>query len=195
MRPSENIENLVKKNRYKFSSETREKVFENVLEEIEKNKEQPVGIHSPALWRIIMKNSMIKLAAAAIIVIAVLIGLNPFGCNMTFAQVIDPILNAKTMILDLIMGNDESGPVMHEIIVGSRIRRTMSNVPNMTMVIDLDKSNMLVLDSDAKTASYVDIQGELKERTQSYVNFLRDIITRLKDTKLSDLQLRGRMMR
>ena len=94
---------------------------------------------------------------------------------MTFAQVIDPILNAKTMILDLIMGNDESGPVMHEIIVGSRIRRTMSNVPNMTMVIDLDKSNMLVLDSDAKTASYVDIQGELKKEHKAMLIFFETL--------------------
>jgi hypothetical protein len=40
---------------------------------------------------------------------------------------------------------------------------------------------MLVLDSELKTASYVDIQGDLRDRTQSYVNFLRDIITKMKD--------------
>jgi hypothetical protein len=81
----------------------------------------------------------------------------------------------------MIIGNDESNPVMHEIIVDSRIRRTMSNIPNMTMVIDLNSTNMLVLDSESKTASYIDIQGELRDRTQSYVNFLRNIITRMKD--------------
>jgi hypothetical protein len=51
----------------------------------------------------------------------------------------------------------------------------------MTMVINLDSAKMLVLDSESKTASYVDIQGDLRDRTQSYVNFLRDIITKMKD--------------
>ena len=49
MRPSEEIENLVKENRYKFNSEKRKKVFNNVLQEIEKNKTQKTGVQKPAL--------------------------------------------------------------------------------------------------------------------------------------------------
>ena len=132
------------------------------------------------LRSIIMKSPVVKIAAAAVIIIAVLIGINPFRSTITFAQVIEPILNARIIICDLIIGDDENNPVMHEIIVGSQIRRTISNIPNMTMVIDLDSANMLVLDSDAKTASYVDIQGDLRDRSQSYVNALRKIIRELK---------------
>ncbi len=129
-----------------------------------------------------MKSPITKLAAAAAIIIAVTVGILQLGSGtVTWAKVVEPILNARTIICDMIIGNDESNPVMHEIIVGSRIRRTMSNMPNMTMVIDLDSANMLVLDSEAKTASYIDIQGELRDRTQSYVNFLRNIITKMKD--------------
>jgi outer membrane lipoprotein-sorting protein len=132
--------------------------------------------------RIIMKSSITKLAAAAAIIIAVTVGILQLGSGtVTWAKVVEPILNARTIICDMIIGNDESNPVMHEIIVGSRIRRTMSNIPNMTMVIDLNSTNMLVLDSESKTASYVDIRGDLRDRTQSYVNFLRDIITKMKD--------------
>ncbi|MEJ2704127.1 MAG: zf-HC2 domain-containing protein, partial [Sedimentisphaerales bacterium] len=130
--------------------------------------------------RTIMKSPMTKIAAlAAVIVIAAAILLNPFGGGVTFADVVKPILNAKTIICDLIVGGDESGPVMHETIVGSQIRRTMSNIPNMTMVIDMDSAKMLVLNSEDMTASYVDIQGKLGDMTQSYVKFLRDIITRM----------------
>ncbi len=132
------------------------------------------------LRRTFMKSPLTKIAAAAVIIIAAGILLFPIG-DVTWAQVIEPILNAQTIICDLIIGADENNPVMHEIIVGSRIRRTMSNIPNMTMVIDLDSENMLVLDSADKTASYVDIKGDLGDRTQSYVNFLRDIITEIKD--------------
>jgi hypothetical protein len=131
--------------------------------------------------RTIMKGPITKIATAAavILVAAAAILLNPFGSNVTFADVVKPILNAKTIICDMIVGGDESGPVMHETIVGSQIRRTMSNIPNMTMVIDMDSAKMLVLNSEDMTASYVDIQGNLGDMTQSYVKFLRDIITRM----------------
>jgi len=133
------------------------------------------------LRRTFMKSPFTKIAAAAVIIIAAGILLFPIGGDVTWAQVVEPILSARTIICDLIIGADENNPVMHEIIVDSRIRRTMSNMPNMTMVIDLDSENMLVLDSVEKTAVYVDIKGDLGDRTQSYVNFLRDIITEIKD--------------
>jgi len=145
------------------------------------NKEQS-AVSEPNIWRTIMKSRMIKVTAAALIIIAVTVGILQFGSGtVTWAQVIEPILNAQTIICDMIIGNDENNPSMHEIIVGSRIRRTMSNMPNMTMIIDLNSTSMLVLDSEAKTASYLDIQGDLRDRTQSYVNFLRNIITKMKD--------------
>jgi len=137
------------------------------------------------LRRIIMKSPITKLAAAAVIIIAVLTGIyfvgNPFTATVTFAEVIEPILNAKTVILDLIIGAEETNPMMHEIVVGSRIRRTISNLPNMTQIIDLESGKMLALDTEGKTAFYVDIQGSLQERTQNYVEFLRQVIIKLRD--------------
>jgi outer membrane lipoprotein-sorting protein len=132
--------------------------------------------------RLIMKSPIVKLAAAAVIIVAVTVGILQFGSGtVTWAKVVEPILNARTIICDMIIGNDESNPSMHEIIVGSRIRRTMSNMPGMTHIIDLENSRMLVLIDGDKTASYVNIQGDLGDRTQSYVNFLRNIIMKLKD--------------
>ena len=131
--------------------------------------------------RIIMKSPFVKIAAAAVIIIAVLIGINPFSSNVTFADVIKPILNAKTMIYDFFIGDEATGTVMHDIIMGQRIRRTISNLPGMTHIIDLDNPQILVLTEEGKTASYIDIQGELGDRNQSYVKFLRQTITNLKD--------------
>ncbi len=134
------------------------------------------------LRSIIMKSTITRVAAAAVIIIAVTIGALQFvSGTVTFAQVVEPILNARTIICDLIIGDDENGPVMHEIIVGSRMRRTMSNMPGMTHIIDLDSAQMLALFDEDKTALYIDIQGELGDKTQSYVRFLRNIITKLKD--------------
>jgi outer membrane lipoprotein-sorting protein len=131
--------------------------------------------------RTFMKSPTIKIAAAAVIIIAVVIGLIPGGNNITFADVVKPILTAKTIIVDVIIGTDDSNPVMHEIIVESKINRTMSNLPSMTMIIDLDDDSMLVLESGDKTAAYVDIQGDVKDRTQNYVNFLRQAIREVQE--------------
>ena len=91
------------------------------------------------------------------------------------------------MIFDMIIGADETGMVAHEIVVGPRIRRTMSNLPNMTMIIDLDGESMLVLDTEAKTAVYADIEGDLGDRTRSYIRFVRQVIRQLQDGQVEDL--------
>jgi outer membrane lipoprotein-sorting protein len=137
--------------------------------------------------RTIMKSPMTKIAVAAVIIIAVLIGINPFGDNVTFAQVVEPILNAKTVIFDLVLGDDDTGIVSHEVVVGSLMRRTMSNMPNMTMVIDPDNAQLLALDNEAKTAVYVDIAGDLGDNHRSYIKFVRQIITQLQENQVEQL--------
>lgn len=146
------------------------------------------------LRRIIMKSPITRLAAAAVIIIAVLIALNPIRPSITFAQVIEPILNSRAMIYDFLVGDEATSPIMHEIIVGQRIRRTISNRPGMTMVIDLESSKMLVMTDHDKTAAYVDIQGPLRDRTQNYVKFLRQVITKLRDNyeELGEQEIEGR---
>ena len=61
------------------------------------------------LRSLIMKNTMIKIAAAAVIVLAVIIGLNSFQNNITFARVVDSVLNARTIAYDIIFGDPAEG--------------------------------------------------------------------------------------
>ena len=138
-------------------------------------------------WSIIMKSPVVKIAAAAVIIIAVLIGLNPFRPSITFAEVIEPILNARTMIYDLIIGDEETSPPTHEIVVGSRMRRTMSNMPTVTMIIDTDNAKLLALDTQAKTAAYADIEGDLGDRHRSFIKFVRQIIRQLQEGQVEQL--------
>ncbi len=183
MRPKNNMEEAIKKKlNFSASAKMRDRILDDVLKAREKSQKSISVSKEPNIWRITMKSPIIKMAAAAVLIIAVTIGILQFGSGtVTWAKVVEPILNARTIICDMIIGSDENNPSMHEIIVGARIRRTMSNIPNMTMVIDLDIAKMLTLDSESKTSSYINIQGDLRDRTQSYVNFLRDIITKMKD--------------
>ncbi|MCJ7674946.1 MAG: zf-HC2 domain-containing protein [Sedimentisphaerales bacterium] len=131
--------------------------------------------------RILMKSKITSIAAAAAIIIAVLIGIHQLGGGtVTFADVIKPILNARTVVLDFIVGSEETGPVMHDIVVGSRIRRTFSNMATI-MIIDLDNAKMLTLDPPSKSAAYVNIQGPLREGTKNLIEFVRNAVIGVKD--------------
>jgi outer membrane lipoprotein-sorting protein len=138
--------------------------------------------------RTIMKSPITRIAAAAAVIIVAAIGVNYIMApSVTWAQVIEPILNARTIVFDMILGTDDTGMVTHEIVVDSRMRRTMSNMPNMTMIIDTDNAKLLALDTDAKTAVYADIAGDLGERHRSYIKFVRQIIRQLQDGQVEQL--------
>jgi len=147
------------------------------------------------LRRLIMKNSTARLAVAAAVVIVAALGVHYWMApSITFADVVEPILTARTMIFDVIIGDEETGAGMHEVISGQMIRRTMSNVPTMAMIIDLENSRMLVLDSTDKSAAYVDMSGPVGDRHQNYVAAMRKIITALKDNNenLGEQEIDGR---
>ena len=156
----------------------RENLRRQMLSEFDEASKRwmPRIITFKTIGRITMKSKITKLAAAAaVIIIAVLIGLNPFKDTVTFADVIEPILNARTVVLDLVVGSEETGLVVHDIIVGSKIRRT---IPNMgPAIIDLDNARMLKLDPTDKSAVYVDIQGPYQHYMNNYLGMVRDIVT------------------
>jgi hypothetical protein len=135
------------------------------------------------LRRTIMKSKITRMAAAAAILFAVLIGLHSItGGTPTWADVIKPILNARTVIFDVLIGDEEDPVIMHEIVVGTQIRRTISNLPGMTQILDLENGKMLVLNDGDKTAAYVNIKGKLQERSRSYIEFVRKVLMELKDS-------------
>jgi len=146
------------------------------------------------LRRLIMKSSVTRIAVAAAVIVVAALGVHYISApSITFADVVEPILTAKTMIFDFLIGDEETSPTMREIFVGQRVRRTISNIPGMTMIIDAENSKMLVLTDEDKSATYVDMQGELGDRTKSYVGAMRKIIADLKDNhkKLGEQELDG----
>ena len=91
MKSSRDIEKLFKDLHDTTSAEMDERVLRNVSQALEKP-------NRPNIWRIIMKNRITKLTAAAVIIIAVIIGINQFGgtvdiATVAWAEVVEQISN------------------------------------------------------------------------------------------------------
>ncbi len=95
MRPSDNINELIKKLQLKASAELDKRVHDDIsaaLTESEKTKSvQP----EPNIWRTIMKNPITKLAAAAVIIIAVAISVTILDKSVTPAYAIEQTIEAN----------------------------------------------------------------------------------------------------
>ena len=143
------------------------------------------SINTVSIWRTIMKSPITKLAAAAVIIIGVLTVMyfvgSPFAATVTFADVIKPIFNAQTAILDIIVGEEDAGgPVIHDQIKGSRIRRTMSNMEDVVSIIDLEAGRILSLTVSKKEAGYINLKG--LPSMPNYMDTLRNVISELQDS-------------
>ncbi len=157
------------------------KTFEASASDESGNLRESINIIS--IWRTIMKSPITKLAAAAVIIVGVLTVMHfvgsPFAATVTFADVIKPILNAQTAILDIIVGEEGEGPVIHDQIKGSLIRRTMSNMEDVVSIIDLESWRLLSLTVSKKEAAYVDLKG--LPSMPNYLDMLRNIISELQE--------------
>jgi hypothetical protein len=135
------------------------------------------------IWRIIMRTKTFKLAAAAIIIIAVSLGIHELvgipGPSVAWADVVESILNARTVSLDILIGSGDSDFVIHDDVKGSLIRRTVSKMEHADIIIDLEQQQLLSIDHDKKTATYVGLEG--LGSIPNYVEHLQNLIKKLQD--------------
>lgn len=109
MKTAENIEKLIKaffetkKSSAAMPSGRDKQILSDALVAFEKSKINTPA--EPSVWRIIMKSRTTKLAVAAVIVIAVIIGIHQSGNffeSSVYAQVAEELRNARTVVFTLI---------------------------------------------------------------------------------------------
>jgi len=108
MRPAENIEKLIKKLHYKAGAETHEKVLGNVLQALDKHEKQksnpPLCFAKRSngfeIWRTTMNSKITKLATAAAVIVAVLVGFHYLGgsAGSAYADVVERLQKARTLL-------------------------------------------------------------------------------------------------
>jgi hypothetical protein len=105
MRPAENIEKLIKNTKIDTNANVDEVVLDDTLMAFEKAKNKKSATYQPNIWRIIMKSKITKIAAAAVIIGAVVLGLNITGgpdiASVTWAEVIEKVEQIPALSFDM----------------------------------------------------------------------------------------------
>ncbi len=196
MKPADEIKRLIHESQITTGPGADERMLRDALDELVQRRQGGTMRPESAIGRILMTSRMTKLAAAAVITIAALTAFhflgNPVGSTLTFAQVIQPILHASTAEFDIVIGaEDGNTPVIHDMVMGSRIRRTVAGVGSDVAIIDLESSRILTLSEDKKEAQYMSLEG--LPSMPNYMDRLKNLLLMLEESPnfvVEDLALR-----
>ncbi|MGB2863134.1 MAG: hypothetical protein WBC05_07390 [Sedimentisphaerales bacterium] len=140
------------------------------------------------LRRIIMKSNITKFAAAAVIIIAVVAGIHFLGGlteGVAWADVVRPILTARTVVFNVIMAEGENVPITRVMNMGTqRFRSEVLSPDGKTVqviaIVDFTTSRILQLIPKQKTAVLIDLK-DLPEKPENVLEEMRNIITDLQN--------------
>jgi outer membrane lipoprotein-sorting protein len=101
MRPAENIEKLINNVPINTNAKRDKEVLDDVLDALERSKKAQSAAVQPNIWSTIMKSKTAKLAAAAVVIIGIVLGLNFIGAPIdgaseAFAAAMDSVKQART---------------------------------------------------------------------------------------------------
>ena len=114
MKSVDDIEQSIRELNITVGPELHDRVLGSLLKTMEESKKQSSAVNRPSIWRIIMENRMTRFATAAVIIIAVLIGINQFGgsidgASMAFAAVKEAMKSVPWMqvVNNTVTGEEE----------------------------------------------------------------------------------------
>ncbi len=103
MKPAEKIEKLIKRLHFKASAEMHDRTLNDAVEAQAKSKKTKPAKIEPSIWRTIIKSRMRKLVAA-VVVIAVLIGIYQVGgARAAFGQVTQAVRTSLTRLKEFVI--------------------------------------------------------------------------------------------
>jgi len=158
------------------------------------------------IGRIIMKSRISKIAAAAVIIIAILTAIHFSGSpieGIAWADVVRPILTADTVVFHARSVEGENLPITKIMNMGTqRVRSEILSADKKTVqvivITDFDTSRMLTLNPKQKIAALIDLK-DLPEKPENFVEIMRNMITELQHDpnvsieSLGEKEIDGRM--
>ena len=163
MRPRDNIEKVIEY----FDIDVNPAKDREILDELQrvqaKSRQPNSGIATSGMWRITMKSKMIKLATVAVVIIAVLIGMNQFGGSVggdsvAFGEVLE-YLRTSSYTFDLTIDADgekqgSTAFTMQAMVWESgrmRVDCSIVGVGKISSITDLNAGRTLLLFHREKT--------------------------------------------
>jgi outer membrane lipoprotein-sorting protein len=153
MTPEEKIERLIKKINVTPRVQTHDKTLNDALAAQEKWKKEQSANFQPNIWRIIMKNKMTKFAAAAVTIIAVLIGIIQFGnSSIAFGEILTNTRNAKTLTWETTFITKGRKPQVTRCMTLEPYYMRVELEDGRVWILDHSQGKTLVLDPNRKLA-------------------------------------------
>ncbi len=172
MRPADNMRKSFKELHVPTSAKLDEQINVEISMALVKAKNNKSTDPLPNIWRIIMKSKITKLAAAAVIIIVILIGIHYFGgptdgASVAFADVVRPLLAAESgsfkmtidvtgADLDWINYGDE--PVQTIDVVFAVPGRTRWDTPTgESLIVNMQEGKLMILIHAKKQAAVMQL--------------------------------------
>jgi outer membrane lipoprotein-sorting protein len=116
MNSAEKLKKLINKSEVQTSSQMDKRILGDAFKRMDELREDSQAGTGVNVWRIIMKTKITKIAAAAVIIVAVLIAIHQLagnGASAVYASVVEQLHNARTMTYSLItQTNIEDAPTV-----------------------------------------------------------------------------------
>ncbi len=188
MRPADNnnIENILKNVVVETNPELDRDILENLKNELDSCQNKATGKLNN--WSKIMNNKFTKIAAAAVILIALSIFLtfSNGGSSIALADAIKPLLNAKNAVMEIILGEGENQTVINDTIMGQKIFREVRGIQGARMVIDLNEMKLMTISPQEKTVTYVKLDG--LGNIQNYLVHMQNLMQKLLDSDYFEVE-------
>ncbi len=186
MKPPKEVIRLIRESNITTGPEVDERILRDVRKEMAKRRQNRSSLRDTVLWRTLMKSKTTIFGTASMTAIVALIVFHFIGNtlrpDLTFAQVIEPILKAKTAAWDTVFGSDDSIKLQTRVMVmGSRVRKRTGRA---VTIVDLENGRRLLLDEENMEARYMVQKINIPKGMPSGQNFLEELkntILRLKD--------------
>ena len=194
MKSADNINKSIKKLKLRASADLDKRVHDDISKALVESKKIKPAQAEPNIWRIIMKNRISKLAAAAAIIIALLIGLNILGTSTpAFAEVVQSLLNIKTATFKMSMEVEGVPTQTFDCLYAEPIRMRQTNHEQGAIVISDFQQGKIVTLMPAQNKAVI-VEMENMPEDEDKFNMFREIRKHLQeaqDTEDESVQFLG----
>ena len=173
MRPTENIEKLIKNIKIDTNAEMDKAVLDDVLKALEESKKQKSANLKPNIWRTIMKSRITKFAVAAAIIIVVMVGLNHYTGSIdataaAWANTLERIYKATSVSYNKTFEGDKTTPFYFEEMINENgvIRAVIGGSINISALGEGKTLQLVPFKKKAILTHYVGLKHSIKPYNQ-----------------------------